>query len=303
VKRFQRILVGVDLALSGERLTFGSERALEQGLFLATRTGAELVFLHSSWADLHEQDQAIHPGPGPEGTAVLEGLVERARAAGLASELVLARDRAWMELIRTVQRGRADLVVVGRHDSSEGGAYLGGVSKKLLRKCPCPVWVVKPEGRVDPQAVVAATDLTAVGDLAVELAASVAELTGGELHVVHAWPLPLRLPVSSELELPSATREEILQLERAAEARFKERLGARHLVRAPHTHLACGAPSVVVRDLVERVGAELLVMGSVSRGGIAGLLLGNTAERLLDRVPCSLLTIKPGDFVTPVAAP
>ncbi|HEX6885840.1 MAG TPA: universal stress protein, partial [Planctomycetota bacterium] len=43
-----------------------------------------------------------------------------------------------------------------------------------------------------------------------------------------------------------------------------------------------------------------LVMGSVSRGGIAGLLLGNTAERLLDRVSCSLLTIKPQDFVSPV---
>jgi nucleotide-binding universal stress UspA family protein len=41
-------------------------------------------------------------------------------------------------------------------------------------------------------------------------------------------------------------------------------------------------------------------MGSVSRSGIAGLLLGNTAERLLDRVQCSLLTIKPRDFVSPV---
>ncbi|MEQ1895543.1 MAG: universal stress protein [Planctomycetota bacterium] len=52
--------------------------------------------------------------------------------------------------------------------------------------------------------------------------------------------------------------------------------------------------------MVERVGAGLLVMGSVSRGGITGLLLGNTAERLLDRVSCSLLTIKPRDFVSPV---
>ena len=41
-------------------------------------------------------------------------------------------------------------------------------------------------------------------------------------------------------------------------------------------------------------------MGTMSRGGVAGLLVGNTAERLLDKVECSLLTIKPEDFVSPV---
>jgi nucleotide-binding universal stress UspA family protein len=56
----------------------------------------------------------------------------------------------------------------------------------------------------------------------------------------------------------------------------------------------------VIQELVERHAADLLVMGSVSRGGIAGLLLGNTAERLLDRVHCSLLTIKPRDFISPI---
>jgi len=41
-------------------------------------------------------------------------------------------------------------------------------------------------------------------------------------------------------------------------------------------------------------------MGTISRAGIAGLLVGNTAERLLDQLDCSLLTVKPGDFVSPV---
>ena len=41
-------------------------------------------------------------------------------------------------------------------------------------------------------------------------------------------------------------------------------------------------------------------MGTLSRGGVAGLLIGNTAERVVNRVDCSLLTIKPEDFISPV---
>jgi universal stress protein E len=41
-------------------------------------------------------------------------------------------------------------------------------------------------------------------------------------------------------------------------------------------------------------------MGTVSRAGIAGLLIGNTAEKVLPQVDCSMLTVKPEGFVTPV---
>ena len=58
--------------------------------------------------------------------------------------------------------------------------------------------------------------------------------------------------------------------------------------------------STAIREAVEHLHPDLLVMGTVSRGGLAGFLIGNTAERLLDRVDCSLLTVKPNEFVSPV---
>jgi len=298
--RFQRILVGVDLALGGDRLTPGSKLAVEQALLLAPRSEAEVVFLHSTWADIHEENQAIRPGPSAPGLRVLEELVERASAALVRARLVLAHDRAWLEIIRAVKRGEADLVLVARQNQVGGGAALGGVTSKLMRKCPCPVWVVKPEGRLQPRVIVSATDLTAVGNLAVELGSGLAELFGAELHVVHAWPLPLTVPVLPELDVPAPSRIDVEQHESAARARFQAALEGLALPRTPLQHLVSGAPSVAIRDVVERSDADLLVMGSVSRGGIAGLLLGNTAERLLDRVQCSLLTIKPRDFISPV---
>lgn len=296
----QRILVGVDLSLAGDRPTPGCARTVELAEGLAKRAEAELVFLHSTWADLHEENQAIRPGPSAEGLRALEELVAHAETLGLRARLALVRDRSWLEILRAVRRGEADLVLVARRNQAGGGAVLGGVAKKLMRKCSCPVWVVKPEGRVEPRVIVAATDLSPVGNRALALAAALAEGFAAELDVVHAWPLPLAVPVLPELDVPPQSRVDIEQYERAARERFEEALAALALPRRPRTHLVCGAPSAAIQEVVERREADLLVMGSVSRGGIAGLLLGNTAERLLDRVQCSLLTIKPADFVSPV---
>jgi universal stress protein E len=41
-------------------------------------------------------------------------------------------------------------------------------------------------------------------------------------------------------------------------------------------------------------------METVGRTGIPGLLMGNTAETILQQVNCSVLAIKPPGFVTPV---
>ena len=300
MQRFQRILVAIDLSLEGRTITPGSARAAEQALWLAGRTGAALSFLHSTWSDIHEEGPAIRSGPSPEGVQVLEELVARAEGASVRAQLVLVRERAWMELIRAVQRGEGDLVLVARRNQLDGGALPGGVARKLMRKCPCPVWVVRPEARLEPRVIVAATDLTRVGNVAVELAAELAQVAGAELHVIHAWQLPASVPILSELELPLRSPQELGELERATRQRFDENLRSLELRLMPRTHVECAPPSQAIRALVEELGAELLVMGTVSRGGIAGFLVGNTAERLLDRVQCSLLTIKPQDFVSPL---
>jgi len=43
------------------------------------------------------------------------------------------------------------------------------------------------------------------------------------------------------------------------------------------------------------------VMGTLHRTGLAGFFIGNTAEKVLSEVNCSVLTVKPAGFVTPVS--
>ena len=65
--------------------------------------------------------------------------------------------------------------------------------------------------------------------------------------------------------------------------------------------VARDAPEHVILAAVERRRPDLVVMGTVSREGVSGFLVGNTAERLLHRLDCSLLTVKPRGFVAPTS--
>ena len=55
--------------------------------------------------------------------------------------------------------------------------------------------------------------------------------------------------------------------------------------------------------MIKKLQADLVVMGTVARTGIAGLLIGNTAEAILEQVQCSVLAVKPPGFVSPVKLP
>jgi nucleotide-binding universal stress UspA family protein len=61
-----------------------------------------------------------------------------------------------------------------------------------------------------------------------------------------------------------------------------------------------GKPDNVIPEFVVSEGIDVLVMGTLARAGISGVLIGNTAERVLRKLPCSVLTLKPDGFVSPV---
>jgi nucleotide-binding universal stress UspA family protein len=65
-------------------------------------------------------------------------------------------------------------------------------------------------------------------------------------------------------------------------------------------HLIKGEAGRVIPEVAAQNEADLIVMGTPSRSGVAGFLIGNTAEKILHKVDCSVLVVKPDGFVTPV---
>ena len=186
---------------------------------------------------------------------------------------------------------------------------LGSTTMHLMRKCPCPVWAIKSTSRKGFSRILAAVDprfpdeeRKALDRLVMDLATSLASLERGELHVIHAWSLPNEDLVRSRAVITEAELDFLLQDVRATrEARLRELLSHySSLDLAPQVHLVKGQPGRKIPELIRREGIDLLGMGTVCRTGVAGLFIGNTAETVLTQVDCSVLTVKPEGFVTPV---
>jgi universal stress protein E len=295
---FPNILVGLDLDLGGETLTTGSRRAADRALALAQAQGACVTLFHSMSADevwVAERDEYhfVAEGLQDSGREALESVLAEFRAKSIASELVIAAERPDRAIIRQVRARGIDLVVTGKRSSAGAeDRSIGSVALHLLHDCPSAVWVVRAHTEPTRGCVLVATDLSEVGERALDVGAELARNLGEDLHVVHALQLPLQVQYEGE-DASAAYQRDAAS---AARAKISQRLGD---VKAS-IHVALSAPTAAILAAARRFEADVVVLGTVSRGGLPGLIIGNTAERLLGRLACSLLAVKPADFVSPL---
>ena len=308
MQRFKNIIVGVDLSQTdrfvSDELPPPSVEAVERALWLAKRNSARLTFFFSLDISAAAQRMIEESDGGKEtvleeADQILQELVAKANAAGVKAEIQVKFGKSWYELIRLVLQNNHDLVVAGtRHQTAWQGYLLGSTGIKLLRKCPCPVWITQPQPEEEIKSILVAHDLHSVGDIAMDLACSMAELQGSQLHVVHSLDFPelnYGLP-------PDVAEKSSADFRAKAEQHINSQLANYKFAKAPQVHIVRDSPEFAILEQVETYGVELLVMGTVARSGISGFVIGNTAERILPRISCSVLAVKPPEFVCPVSA-
>jgi universal stress protein E len=216
----------------------------------------------------------------------------------------------FIEIIQEVLRSQHDLVII----TAEGRAALkemlfGNTTMHLMRKCPCPVWVIKPGQPKQFRRILAAVDLVeddkdrnALTVKIIELATSLARLGKSELLIFHAWRMVGESMIRGRAGFSTEEVERLLRETREAHRQWLIELLKQHpLDDLEHeVYLLKGEAGTLITKLAQAKVVDLIVMGTVSRAGIAGLLIGNTAEKVLQQVECSILTIKPEGFITPV---
>jgi nucleotide-binding universal stress UspA family protein len=316
MKRFRKLLVVAD--------DLGRESpAYQWALDLARQNGAEVTLVRALDVDVDSVTAWHRDLSGRELVDLLlegclthlKGLVAPARGDGLRVSAKVLVGTPFVEIIREVLREGHDLVLRAPDPPKRFvGRLFTSLDMHLLRKCPCPVWIAAPNagprGAFGYESVLAAVDPSKddserneLNRVIMELATSLTRRGESELHVVHAWSLfgesTLR---SGRYRISSEEVDRLVAEEREHRA---AKLGA--LVREfadagpfPTLHLVKGRPTEVVPAIAKRVRAGLVVMGTVARTGVSGLLMGNTAEEILGRVRCSVLAVKPRGFVTPV---
>ncbi|NOZ40141.1 MAG: universal stress protein [Planctomycetes bacterium] len=306
MKRFMKILVGVDLSwgdrLVAEELSAPNAGAVRQALWLAKQNSTSVCFFSS--LDLSAKVQRLIAESSSDESTILDEaenqlakLVTKAREEGVEAESHLSYGKSWVELIRHVLREGHDLVLVGtRHISAMQGYLLGSTGIKLLRKCPCAVWVTQPLEDQLFDSILVAHDLRPVGDLAMDLGCSMAQLQQAQLHVLHAAEYP-ELDYIFPADISAEKKDEY---RREAEKHIRAQLANANLSQPAQLHLTTEPPVIAIMDCAEQHNIDLIIMGTVGRTGISGFITGNTAERLLPQISCSLLAVKPEGFRSPV---
>ena len=228
----------------------------------------------------------------------------------------------FLKVIHEVLRSGHDLVFKTADSGVLLNRVFGSDDMHLLRKCPCPVWLVKPESPKNYQTILAAVDVNVdypseelharhlLNHQILEMASSLALSEFAELHIVHAWQAigegMMRGAFMARPEEEVASYVEEVQQQhdenmKVLMSEIIEKLGQDTLdYIKPKKHLIKGDPRKIVPTLTEDIKADLVVMGTVARTGLSGFFMGNTAETILNQLNCSVLAIKPPGFVTPV---
>lgn len=314
MQQFRNILVGIDLShadhLAASELNPPTLQAVSRAIELAQKMSAELTFISAMDVSAHTQEllhgeyEQVSQNVEDESLKVLDELVARAKNANVTAKSKFAFGQAWEEITRQVLREKHDLVIVGTRNLGRAGRVLfGSTGMKLLRNCPCPVWVIRPDETPEEFQILVASDFSEVSQSALELAINGAQMNDAKVHLLHA----LDTHVGQRLWLTGLPDDDVkdfvTKLKDEAENKLHEQLAQtdyRTLTHGVQVSVVEGPADVVILDAIEDHKIDLLVMGTVARGGLSGILVGNTAEQLLPQVPCSVMAIKPQDFESPV---
>lgn len=213
-------------------------------------------------------------------------------------------------LVRQVLKHRPQLLLVESHrHSALARPFLSNTDWELIRNCPCPVWLSKPTRARRGGPVIAAVDPMHAHAKPAALDGAILEqalrIAGRPQRVLmcHAYNFPMQPPViDGAIEaywiLSEQERERYETLLRGELRKLAERTG----IPESNRIVAPGDAALVLPRLVRKHRASLVVMGAVSRSAVRRLFIGHTAERVVDRLDCDVLVIKPRRFKTAVMA-
>jgi universal stress protein E len=237
----------------------------------------------------------------------LEQVAEPLRAQGLT----VGVDARWDyplhdSIVRKALDTGADLVIKDTHyHSALKRSIFSNTDWSLIRNCGATLWLVKPRPPGQKPCFVAAVDPLHERDKPAGLdnrilatARALGDTLNGEVHVFHAFDVAAAIAVSTDaVSMPIALPlNELADAMRAEHTDAVARLCTQHGVPRERTHVHQGGTRQLLLTLTEQLRADAVVMGAVSRSGLKGLFLGNTAEDVLDRLHCDLIIVKPDGF-------
>lgn len=288
------VLVATDFSATAQA---GIDWALE----LARTHQAQIVLVHGVMLPNRATDFVPSPPDLTEklqeaASGRLNEAAERARGRGAEVITDLRVGLPSQAILEAAEERAVDLVVLGtRGLTGLQHLFLGSTAQRVVQHANCPVLTVHP-GDIDQhrqiRTVLVPTDFSRDAELSTSVALDLLAKQPGEttLVLLHVYHLPYEytaygsIPTSLDYfkDVEGAAEERLREL---AEPLASEGLSVKTVARE-------GYPPEVIVGEAEASGADLIALGTHGRSGLTHLLLGSTAERVVQHASCPVLTVR-----------
>ena len=287
----RKLLLATDLSAR-------SDRATDRASLLAKQYGAELVVLHVLETGAQARSvrrerfsASFHPNAESRALARRQ-LMGDLREAGERVAVLIEEGDPHEVILETARVQGCDLIVTGvARNEMFGRVTLGKTVDRLLRAAQLPLLIVTDRARAPYRNVVVAADFSEASRQALQAAANL--FATQPITVLHAHAAPVAYAASDREHHLAQFR----QLAHQQYIEFVESSGLSDSVRARlRPAIEWGDPAVLLRELVEKIDADLAVFGTHGRGVLLRAFVGSVAHRLAQHLPCDALVIprRPG---------
>lgn len=288
----------------------GSKAALLEAMRIAEAQGASLTAIHvldSELADYVGRTENMAEAEMLEKAHDrLQAYVEEVLGVHAARIEVLL-GYPFVEIFRFCKNHQIDMLVLGSQGCDGDIERTGVLSRRCVRKVPAQVLLVRAVQKEPFSRIVACVDFSENSEMAIESALQLAEQDDAALHLLHVCRpvvpgigdkgafsgfrlFDIALPPYPEMDYAVRQRE---KLEALGEEVMKRMGVERKIISHAYTDTR---PAHGIVSFLRENNADLAVLGTRGRTGIKSILLGTTAERIVNQAHCSVLAIKPKDF-------
>lgn len=216
-------------------------------------------------------------------------------------------------VVRKVLRSKPLMVLrKSEYHSAVDRALMSNDDWNLIRNCPAPVVMVRNDSKQDRTGIIwAAVDPmhdhdkpAALDDQIIKMAQKFATVANGTVHLVHAFDSAAAVAAvaAGAMAAEMIPSREIGEQVREAHLLRLQELATRHGIPHDQVHNLPGPARTILPAVAQGKKLDMIVMGAVARGFFKRLIIGSTAERILDKLSCDLCVVKPTDFQTHIKA-
>lgn len=305
MEKYQNILTVIDP--NNEQ-----QKALQRAIELAQHTNAKITALLCVYDFSYEmttmlsndERELMRSSVIEDRRTWLKSIIDESTHKSIAIE-VTWHHRPFEAIIKHVINDGYDLVIKATHEHNKLKAIIFTPTDwHLLRKCPCPVLLVKDHKWPINGNIIAAINLgnsepeqCSLNRKVTEEALNLSQVIKANTHLVNAYPSQA---MSLAIEVPEFDITQYNQTVKNHHIEEMKKHCEHYPIREDNVYIREGLPENVIAELSEEIDAELVILGTIGRTGLSATLIGNTAEHTIDNLNCDVLALKPDGYVSPL---